>query len=111
MYDEYASKGFEILAFPSNQFGGQEPGTNEEIKSFVRDKYKARFPLFDKVDVNGANAVPLYKDLLRASFPGDIAWNFEKFLVDRNGVPVARYPPGFPPDDILPDILPLLGAE
>ncbi|KAJ0769524.1 putative glutathione peroxidase [Helianthus annuus] len=88
--------GFEILAFPCNQFGAQEPGTNEEIVDFVCTKFKSEFPIFDKIDVNGENAAPVY-EFLKTGFygilGGDIQWNFSKFLVDKNGQPVDRYYP------------------
>jgi glutathione peroxidase len=96
IYKKYNSKGFEVLAFPCNQFGGQEPGSNEEIKNFCSLNYSVTFPLFDKIDVNGKNAHPLYKYLTK-EVPGfitdDIKWNFGKFLIDKNGVPVERFAP------------------
>ncbi|KAJ0802736.1 Glutathione peroxidase 1 [Helianthus annuus] len=96
IYLKYKEKGFEILAFPCNQFGAQEPGTNEEIVDFVCTKFKSEFPIFDKIDVNGENAAPVY-EFLKTGFygilGGDIQWNFSKFLVDKNGQPVDRYYP------------------
>ncbi|XP_076939183.1 glutathione peroxidase 1-like [Bidens hawaiensis] len=96
IYLKYREKGFEILAFPCNQFGAQEPGTNEEIVDFVCTKFKSEFPIFDKIDVNGENAAPVY-EFLKTGFygilGGDIQWNFSKFLVDKNGIPVDRYYP------------------
>jgi len=96
-----------ILAFPCNQFGGQEPGTNAEIKDFARNKEHAKFDLFAKIDVNGNNADPLYK-YLKSKQSGTlgsfIKWNFTKFLVDRNGQPIKRYAPSFDPSNIEPDI-------
>ena len=93
-----------MLAFPCNQFGGQEPGSNEEIREFASSQYDANFPLFAKSDVNGDNASPLY-NWLRAEQPGegdtsDIGWNFEKFLVDRTGSVVARWAPQTTPEEI-----------
>lgn len=80
------------MAFPCNQFGKQEPGTNAEIKAFVQGKVPTLFPLFDKIDVNGPNESPVYT-FLKSKFPGDIDWNFAKFLVDRSGNVAARYGP------------------
>jgi glutathione peroxidase len=93
IYKEYNDKGFEILAFPCNQFGQQEPGTNEEIKNFCSSKFDVSFRLFDKIDVNGKDKSPLYSVLTDNEVTGkaDIKWNFEKFLVDKNGNVVARY--------------------
>lgn len=93
IYKQYKDKGFEILAFPCNQFGEQEPGTNEEIKNFCSSKFDVSFKLFDKIDVNGSNKSPLYSILTDNEITGksDIKWNFEKFLIDKNGNIVARY--------------------
>ncbi len=93
IYEKYKDKGFEILAFPCNQFGGQEPGTNEEIQNFCSTNYNVKFKLFDKIDVNGKNQIPLYAKLTNNSFTGkkDIPWNFEKFLISRNGDIVKRF--------------------
>ncbi|XP_072074762.1 probable phospholipid hydroperoxide glutathione peroxidase isoform X1 [Arachis hypogaea] len=115
LYDKYKQKavhcaGLEILAFPCNQFGAQEPGTNEEIANFVCTRFKAEFPIFDKVDVNGENAAPLYK-FLKSSKGGDnIRWNFSKFLVDREGHVVHSYEPTTSPLSIEKDIKNLLEA-
>lgn len=94
IYKEYKNKGLEILAFPCNQFGEQEPGTNEEIKNFCSSKFDVTFRLFDKIDVNGDNKSPLYNILTDNIVTGkhDIKWNFEKFLIDKNGNVVARFP-------------------
>jgi len=92
MYERYQSKGFEILAFPANNFGQQEPGTNEEIKGFCLTKYSLTFPLFSKISVKGSDKHPLYRYLTEESpFPGEVEWNFQKYLVDPNGTVVARY--------------------
>ena len=93
IYKEYNSKGFEILAFPCNQFGEQEPGTNEEIKNFCSSKFDVTFKLFDKIDVNGKDKSPLYSILTdnEITGKGDIKWNFEKFLIDKNGNIVERF--------------------
>ena len=93
----YASKGFTVVGFPCNQFGGQEPGTEGEIKTFCETKFGVSFPLFGKLDVNGPNRHPLYGFLTgEATAPdasGDIKWNFAKFLIDRQGKGVARVAP------------------
>jgi glutathione peroxidase len=93
LYQKYKDQGLVVLGFPCNQFGGQEPGTNEEIKEFCSSKFNVTFPLFDKIDVNGKNRAPLYillagKD---SPFPGDIKWNFNKFLIGRDGKILQRY--------------------
>lgn len=98
LYERYREKGLEILAFPANNFGKQEPGTNEEIKSFCYTKYALEFPLFSKISVKGEDLHPLYHYLTTQSpFPGEIEWNFQKFLVNRQGEVIARYRPGLKP--------------
>lgn len=93
LYEKYKAKGFVILGFPCNQFGGQEPGTNAEIKEFCSSKFSVTFPLFDKIKVNGPDRHPLYAALAGPSspFPGDITWNFNKFLIGRNGKIAHRF--------------------
>ncbi|HEY1086706.1 MAG TPA: glutathione peroxidase [Archangium sp.] len=103
LYQSYKDKGFEILAFPSNDFGGQEPGSNEEIKKFCELKFKTSFPLFAKIPVKGDAAHPLYKYL--TTLPkngGEVQWNFNKFLVSTDGTVVAHLPSGADPtsDDV-----------
>lgn len=109
LYKKYGKMGFTVLAFPCNQFGDQEPGTEGEIKKFAQKKYGATFPLFSKIEVNGPNAHPVWKFLKEAKpavmsekvkerdaiAKGDeeITWNFNKFLVNRAGKPIKRYPP------------------
>ncbi|XP_006656719.2 putative glutathione peroxidase 7, chloroplastic [Oryza brachyantha] len=113
LYEKYKAQGFEILAFPCNQFGAQEPGSNPQIKQFACTRFKAEFPIFDKVDVNGPNTAPIYKFLKSSAggFLGDLVkWNFEKFLVDKNGKVVERYPPTTSPFQIEKDIQKLLAA-
>ncbi|XP_039142534.1 probable phospholipid hydroperoxide glutathione peroxidase [Dioscorea cayenensis subsp. rotundata] len=113
LYEKYKDNGFEILAFPCNQFGGQEPGTNEEILQFACTRFKAEYPIFDKVDVNGNNAAPIYKFLKssKGSIFGDsIKWNFSKFLVDKDGNVIDRYAPTTSPLSIEKDIKKLLGV-
>jgi glutathione peroxidase len=112
VYEKLKSRGFEVLAFPCNQFGAQEPGGESEIASFCELKYGVTFPLFAKVDVNGDDAVPLYRYLKKAK-PGllgteAIKWNFTKFLVDRDGNVVERYAPNVEPESIIGDIEKLL---
>ncbi|TVU47137.1 hypothetical protein EJB05_06722, partial [Eragrostis curvula] len=112
LYDMYKDQGFEILAFPCNQFGGQEPGTNEEIVEFVCTRFKANYPIFDKVDVNGEDAAPIYKFLKSSKtgpFGDNIKWNFAKFLVDKQGRVAERYGPTTYPFGIQKDIKKLLG--
>lgn len=100
LYRKYKATGFEVLGFPCNQFGGQEPGTNEEIKQFCSSKYQVSFPLFDKLEVNGQNRHPLYAVLAgdESPFPGRIQWNFAKFLLGRDGTIVGRFDPKVKPD-------------
>ena len=90
-----------VLGFPSNDFGGQEPGTNEQIKEFCSTKYNVTFPMFDKVVVKGPGKAPVYQALSGpdSPFPGDVKWNFGKFLVGRDGSIVARFEPRTKPDD------------
>jgi glutathione peroxidase len=100
VYEKYKDKGFAVLGFPCNQFGAQEPGTNDEIKQFCSSKYNVTFPLFDKIDVNGANRHPLYTSLAgkESPFAGDIKWNFSKFLVGRDGTILKRFESPVKPD-------------
>lgn len=98
MYETYRDQGLEILAFPANNFGQQEPGTNDEIKSFCFTKYSLTFPLFSKISVKGPDKHPLYRYLTeRSPFPGEVQWNFQKFLVDRSGTVVGRFHPSIKP--------------
>jgi glutathione peroxidase len=113
IYDQYKENGFTVLGFPCNQFGSQEPGSEEKISEFCSINYGVGFPMFAKVEVNGANAHPLFQ-YLKEEAPGDqessdIAWNFAKFLVDRKGQVVSRYAPTVFPTDISDDIEKLLG--
>jgi glutathione peroxidase len=101
LYEKYKDQGFVILGFPANNFSGQEPGTNAEIKTFCRLKYNVSFPMFAKVSVKGADTAPLYQYLTQQANPtvaGDIKWNFTKFLVDRQGKVVARFESPVKPD-------------
>jgi glutathione peroxidase len=100
VYEKYKDKGFVVLGFPCNQFGAQEPGTNEEIKQFCSSRYSVTFPLFDKIEVNGANRAPLYTSLAGkdSPYPGDIKWNFSKFLIGRDGKILKRFESGVVPN-------------
>jgi glutathione peroxidase len=95
LQERYADRGFSVLGFPSNQFGGQEPGTAEEIAEFCATTYGVSFPMYEKIDVNGADRHPLYAELTETADPagdaGDVRWNFEKFLVSADGEPLARF--------------------
>jgi glutathione peroxidase len=103
VYDRYAERGFEVLGFPCNQFGGQEPGSADEIEEFCSVNYGVTFPMFEKIEVNGSDRHPLYDELTRTAdvegHDGDIRWNFEKFLISPDGEIVARYSPVVVPDD------------
>lgn len=108
--DKYKDKGLAVLGFPCNQFGGQEPGTEVEIAKFCKSKYDVSFDMFAKVDVNGDNASPLFKSLTSSAKPsGDVKWNFEKFLIGRNGEVVARFPTKTKPD--APEVIQAIEAE
>jgi glutathione peroxidase len=100
VHQKYKDKGFSVLAFPCNDFGSQEPGTNEEIKEFCSTKYNVSFPMFDKLHVKGAERHPLYTALTGegAQFPGDVKWNFGKFLIGRDGKVLKRFEPKTAPD-------------
>jgi len=102
LYEKYKDRGFVIVGVPANNFMQQEPGTNEEIKTFCSRKYNVSFPMMSKVSVLGEDKTPLYRYLTDRNsdpkFGGDIKWNFTKFLFDRNGNPVARFEPAVTPD-------------
>ncbi|MCU0520392.1 MAG: glutathione peroxidase [Anaerolineae bacterium] len=115
LYDSYHDQGFEVLGFPCNQFMGQEPGNGEEIQQFCQVNYGVTFPMFDKVDVNGGRAHPLF-EYLKEKAPGALGvkavkWNFTKFLVDRQGKVLERFAPSVEPAEIAPAIERLLGAD
>jgi len=112
LYQDHKDKGFEILGFPCNQFGSQEPGTEEEIKTFCSINYGVTFPIFSKIKVNGDNADPMYT-FMKTEKPGTlgskkIKWNFTKFLIDREGHVIKRFGSQTKPIDIEDDILELL---
>ena len=114
MYETYRERGFEVLAFPANDFGQQEPGTNQDIKGFCYTKYSISFPLFSKISVVGKDKHPLYQYLTEQSaFPGRVTWNFQKYLVDRSGHVIATYDPGMNPlsPTILADLEKALAAS
>jgi glutathione peroxidase len=113
LYERYHDQGFEILAFPANNFGQQEPGNNEEIKNFCYTKYSLTFPLFSKISVKGSDQHPLYQYLTQQTrFPGEVEWNFQKYLVDRSGQVVGRYHHRTKPlaADVVKDVERELGA-
>src|SRR4051812_7150027 len=100
VYEKYKDKGFEVLGFPCNDFGSQEPGSNDEIKEFCSSKYSVTFPMFDKLHVKGAQQHPLYTALSGkdAPYPGDVKWNFGKFLIGRDGKILKRFDSAAKPD-------------
>ena len=103
LHEKYSPRGFTVVGVPCNQFGGQEPGSAEEIAEFCSSTYGVSFPMTEKIDVNGENRHPIYQELTRLARvgrePGDITWNFEKFVLDSDGTPVARFAPRLAPDD------------
>lgn len=132
-FEQYQNRGFQVLGFPANQFGAQEPGTNEEIAAFCSTKFDVKFPMFEKIVVRGEGQHPLYATLTSAQpkaqettesglkakleeygllkdwSPGQIMWNFEKFVVNRQGEVVARFAPDVTPDD--PRLISVIEAE
>ena len=103
LYRKYGEQGLVILGFPCNQFAGQEPGTAAEIAQFCSLTYDVTFPMFARIDVNGPNQSPLYT-WLKAAHPGDIDWNFAKFLIGRDGQVVQRFMSDTPPEALIPAI-------
>jgi glutathione peroxidase len=97
LYEKYKDKGFVVLGFPANNFGAQEPGTNQEIKTFCTRNYNVTFPMYSKISVKGSDKAPLYKFLTDSS-GGEVKWNFTKFLVDENGKVISRFESGVEPD-------------
>ncbi|MEZ4239418.1 MAG: glutathione peroxidase [Myxococcota bacterium] len=113
LHEAYGERGFTVLAFPCNQFGAQEPGTNAEVQAFAQERYGASFPMFAKIEVNGEGAAPLYR-YLKGGHPDEsgseeIAWNFTKFLVGPDGQVVARFGPKATPESLAPHIEAQLG--
>jgi glutathione peroxidase len=114
LYDAYAGRGFTVLGFPCDQFGHQEPGTEDEIATFCERNYGVSFPMFAKIDVNGDDTHPLYrwlKDEKTGLLGGKIKWNFTKFLIARDGTPVDRYAPQTEPAELVKDIEEQLAVE
>jgi len=113
LQERYADRGFSVVGFPCNQFGGQEPGSSEEIAEFCSATYGVTFPMFEKIEVNGAGRHPVYTELTAledtAGEAGDIQWNFEKFLVSPDGQPIARFRPRTEPED--PEVLAAIEAS
>ena len=101
LYDKFKDKGLVVVGFPCNDFGAQEPGTNAEIKTFCSSNYSVTFPMMDKLHVKGSEQHPLYKELTGpgAAFPGNVKWNFGKFLIGRDGKVLARFEPDAEPGD------------
>jgi glutathione peroxidase len=103
LHERYAPRGFTVVGVPCNQFGGQEPGSAEEIAEFCSATYGVTFPMTEKVDVNGDHRHPIFAELtlvpVAGGDPGDVSWNFEKFVVKGDGTPMARFGPGTEPDD------------
>ena len=115
LHDSYQARGFDVLGFPCNQFGKQEPGDADQIGAFCESRFHVTFPMFEKIDVNGTDAHPLYK-WLTSEKPGllgtqAIKWNFTKFLLRRDGSIFKRYAPTTKPDEIRADIESLLGEQ
>jgi glutathione peroxidase len=113
LHEKYGDKGLAVLGFPCNQFGGQEPGTEAEVEEFCKSTYDVQFDLFSKVDVNGEKATPLYKHLTSLETKpvgaGKISWNFEKFVIGKEGDVVARFSPRTSPSD--PEVIKVIEAE
>ena len=113
MHENFSARGFTVMGFPCNQFGRQEPGTNEEILEFARSKYDVNFPMFAEIEVNGPDAAPLYEFLRNGAAnedgSSDIQWNFTKFLVDGQGNVIKRYSPKVTPEQIAAELPSYLG--
>ncbi|HVP27769.1 MAG TPA: glutathione peroxidase [Myxococcota bacterium] len=101
LYAKYKDRGFVVLGFPANDFAGQEPGSDAQIAEFCRSSYSIQFPMFSKITVKGSGMHPLYQELTSQPPPigGEVKWNFQKYLLDRSGKPVARFDPQVKPDD------------
>jgi glutathione peroxidase len=112
LHEEYTARGFTVVGFPCNQFGGQEPGTSEEIQEFCSMTYGVTFPLTEKVEVNGEGRHAIYDELVKTpnekGEAGDITWNFEKFVIAPDGAVIARFSPGVVPND--PQVLAVIDA-
>lgn len=113
-YEKYKDKGLVIIGFPANEFGGQEPGSESEIKKFCTSKYDVKFPMMSKIVVKGEGIHPLYKQLTSTEgFAGDVQWNFQKYIIDRNGNVIAKINPKTKPDDpkVIAEIEKALAAQ
>ena len=110
LYQKYKDQGLAIAGFPCNQFGKQEPGSSDDIKQFCEDNYDVDFDLYEKIEVNGDGAAPLYKHLTQADGQGKVKWNFEKFLIGRDGKVIRRYRSKVRPEQIADDIEKALAA-
>lgn len=109
LYQKYRGQGLEILAFPCNDYGAQEPDSNEKIQQFCETRYNVTFPLFDKVHAKGAQQHPLYAKLTQFTPSGDVSWNFEKFLINKQGEVVGRYKSAVAPDS--PELIQAIERE
>ena len=109
LYQKYRNQGLEVLAFPCNDYGAQEPGTNQDIQQFCETRYGVTFPLFDKVHARGAQQHPLYARLTQTPPAGEVSWNFEKFLVNKQGAVVERYRSAVSPDS--PELVAAIARE
>jgi glutathione peroxidase len=110
LHQKYGAQGLAVAGFPANEFGAQEPGSDQQIATFCKDNYGVTFDMFSKIVVKGEGIHPLYAHLTKESkFPGAIGWNFEKFLIGRNGEVVARFKPNVSPDD--PEVVSAIEAE
>jgi glutathione peroxidase len=109
LYQKYREQGLEVLAFPCNDYGAQEPDSNEKIQQFCETRYSITFPLFDKVHAKGVQQHPLYAKLTQSAPPGDVSWNFEKFLVNKKGEVVGRYKSAVAPDS--PELIQAIERE
>jgi glutathione peroxidase len=99
LYEQYKDQGLEVMGFPCNQFGGQEPGSMQEIQDFCTTNYGVTFPIFSKIEVKGSGQSPLYAKLEKTEPAGPVTWNFEKFLVAKDGAVIGRFTPKTKPDD------------
>jgi glutathione peroxidase len=110
LHQKYADKGLAVAGFPCNQFGSQEPGSSDDIKKFCEDNYDVDFDLYEKIEVNGDGAAPLYQHLTKTDGQGAVKWNFEKFLIGRDGQVIRRYRSKVKPEQIADDIEKALAA-
>jgi glutathione peroxidase len=109
LYEKYKDRGLVVLGFPANEFGGQEPGSNQQIAQFCSSRFNVTFPMFEKIVVKGAGKHPLYEQLTKTPPAGEIGWNFEKFIIGRDGNVAARFEPRVTPED--PNVVRAIEAE